>query len=128
MTAPKRCTPAIRAGRLVKAQQFHQAADLLSAAADDSEVVDACVMLSVHAGIAAADVICCAKLGEHHRGDDHHGAVALLGKADKAAAKNLKVLLDLKSRSGYGAALTSTTDRKRAGRAAAALVRSAETV
>jgi hypothetical protein len=82
MTAPKRCTPAIRAGRLVKAQQFHQAADLLSAAADDSEVVDACVMLSVHTGIAAADVICCAKLGEHHRKRAGRAAAALVRSAE----------------------------------------------
>lgn len=42
------------------------------------------------------------------------------------AARNLKALLDMKTRSGYSAAMTSAADQKRAGRAAASLVRAAE--
>jgi hypothetical protein len=57
--------------------------------------------------------------------DIHQEAVTLLSKADRANAKYLKVLLDLKTRSGYSAILTSKTDQKRAGRAAAALVAAA---
>ncbi len=37
-------------------------------------------------------------------------------------ARRLKILLDLKTRSGYSPHLTSSTDQKLAGRAAAALV------
>ena len=81
--------------------------------------------LCVHAGIAAADVICCARLGRHAQGDDHQEAVALLSEADRAQAKYLAVLLDLKTRSGASATPTSKTDQKRAGRAAAALVTAA---
>lgn len=33
---------------------------------------------AVLAGIAASDVICCVRLGTRHRGQDHHGALALL--------------------------------------------------
>lgn len=77
-------------------------------------------------GIAAADVICCARLGQHHQGDDHQVVVALVAKVDQTAAKNLKALLDMKTRSGYSATLASKTDQKRAGRAAAALVQAAE--
>lgn len=126
MTNTKRCTKSTQAGRLAKAAQFHLAAETLAMTIDDQDIADAYVTLCVHAGIAAADAICCARLGEHAHGDDHQGAVALLQKADRAAAKHLKVLLDLKTRSGYSAIATSTTDQKRAGRAAAALLGAAQ--
>ncbi|MGH8998955.1 MAG: hypothetical protein ACRDY7_06135 [Acidimicrobiia bacterium] len=111
-----------------KADQFYLAAETIAATIDDQDIADAYVTLCVHAGIAAADVICCARLGEHAQGDDHHEAVALLSKADRAQAKHLKVLLDLKTRSGYSATPTAATDQKRAGRAAAALVRAARAI
>lgn len=42
------------------------------ALADEAaDVSDAYVTLLVHAGIAAADVICCQRLGEHALGDSH---------------------------------------------------------
>lgn len=126
MGSTKRCTAATRAGRLAKAGQFYLAAETIEMIIDDQEVADAYVTLCVHAGIAAADAICCAKLGEHAHGDDHQAAVALLAKADRAAAKNLKALLDMKTRSGYSAIPTSKTDQKRAGRAAAALLSAAQ--
>ena len=93
---------------------------------DDQQIADAYVTLCVHAGIAAADVICCARLGKHSVGDDHQAAVALLNRADKVSAKHLKALLDMKTRSGYSPTLTSGSDQTRAGRAAAALLRTAE--
>lgn len=124
----RRCTPATQAGRLAKARQFQIAADTIAAIVDDQEIADAYVTLCVHAGIAAADVICCAKLGQHHHGDDHQGAIALLAKADKTAAKHLTTLLSMKTRAGYSANVTSKTDQKRAGRAAASLLRAAESI
>lgn len=123
--SPRRCTDAIRAGRMAKAAQFHLAAETIVSTLDDQDMADAYVMLCVHAGIAAADAICCARLGQHSQGDDHQEAVALLSKADRTQAKHLKVLLDMKTRSGYSAVPTSQADQKRAGRAAAELVRSA---
>jgi hypothetical protein len=123
--SPKRCTSATRAGRLAKAGQFFLAAETIAATIDDQDVADAYVTLCVHAGVAAADAICCARLGEHAQGDEHQEAVALLTKADRTIAKHLKVLLDLKTRSGYSAIPTSKTDQKRAGRAAAALLAAA---
>jgi hypothetical protein len=56
------CTAAIRQGRLRKAEQFLRAANLVR------DVADAYSTLCVHAGIAASDVICCARLGEHAQG------------------------------------------------------------
>jgi len=61
----------------------------------------------------------------YHSGENHNEAVALLGSVDKSAAKQLKALLDMKTRSGYSPALTSAADQKRAGRTAAALVAAA---
>ncbi|MGA3221550.1 MAG: hypothetical protein ABSE77_21185 [Acidimicrobiales bacterium] len=122
MPETKRCTAATRAGRLAKARQFLLAAETIATVVDDNEIADAFVTLCVHAGIAAADVICCAKLGVYHAGESHNEAVALLASADKLASKHLKGLLDMKTRSGYSPLLTSAADQKRAGRAAAALV------
>jgi hypothetical protein len=121
----KRCTETVRVGRLSKARQFLTAADTIETVADDEEIADAYITLCIHAGIAAADVICCAKLGRHHHGENRHAAVALLGQADKVASKHLKRLLDMKTRSGYGATTASAAEQKRAGRAASALVRAA---
>jgi len=125
VASPRRCTEATRAGRLAKANQFFVAAETIATTIEDQDIADAYVTLCVHAGIAAADVICCARLGEHAQGDDHQEAVALLTKADRTNAKYLRLLLDLKTRSGYSAAPTSKTDQKRAGRAAATLVTAA---
>lgn len=122
------CTATTRAGRLAKARQFWLAADTLAAVIDDQEIADAYVTLCVHAGIAAADVVCCAKLGKHRQGENHREAVAWLAKVDRDASQHLRSLLVLKTRSGYSPMLTSTTDQKRAGRAAKALLQVAETV
>jgi hypothetical protein len=100
---------------MAKAAQFYLAAETIATTIDDQDIADAYVTLCVDAGIAAADAICCARLGQHALGDDHQEAVALLSKADRANAKHLKVLLDMKTRSGYSAVATSKTDQKRAG-------------
>jgi len=117
-----RCAPATRAGRLAKARQFLLAAETIATVIDDQEIADAYVTLCVHAGIAAADVIRCARLGLYYSGEDHNAAVTLLASADSPASKHLKALLDINTRSGYSPALTSAADKKRAGRASAALL------
>lgn len=122
---PKRCTASTRVGRVAKARQFLVAAETIATVIDDQEIADAFVALCVHAGIAAADVICCARLGMLHSGESHNEAVALPGSVDKSAARQLKALLDMKTRSGYSPVLTSAADQKRAGRAAASLVAAA---
>jgi hypothetical protein len=80
------------------------------------------------AGIAAADVICCARLGEHANGQDHAEAVALVASADKSASKSLSSLLDMKTRSGYSEINSSKADRLRAKRAAASLITAANSM
>ncbi len=72
------CTPEVRRGRLRKADQFLDAAHLIGDLADeDGEIADVYATLCVHAGIAASDVVCCARLGEHSQGENHNEAIAL---------------------------------------------------
>jgi len=127
MTA-KKCSAAERAGRLVKARQFLGAAELIENASESTDLVDAHITLCVHAGIAGADVVCCARLGLHAQGQSHREAIDLLSRADAALASDLAKLLDLKTRAGYGASASSPADRKMASRAATRLVRAAMTV
>lgn len=125
--AEERCNERVRSGRLEKAKQFLLAAQLIKDFADEGEVADAYVTLCVHAGIAAADVICCARVGRYARGDDHSEAVALLRKAGASdAAKRLGVLLSLKTKAGYTYIPSTKADVTKAARAAAELVAAAE--
>ena len=112
----------------MKARQCYLAAETIAAVIDEADVSDAYVTLCVHAGIAAADVICCAKLGAHTTGQRHADAVALLATADRALARHLNTLLTMKTRSGYSPTLASVPDQRRAGRAAAAMLLAAEAV
>jgi hypothetical protein len=121
------CTTDIRRGRLHKAKHFIEAAELIREYADgDSSGADAYVTLCVHAGIAAADAICCAGLGVHAKGESHNEAVGLLTTVDDNAARQLAVLLGLKTKSGYGHTPATRDECKRAGRAAEALVEKAQ--
>lgn len=119
-TAP--CPPQVRQGRMDKAAQFLEAAKLIDVFADHDELSDALVTVCVHAGIAAADVICCSVLGRHARGEDHAQAVALLQTADRDAARHLNALLGMKTLAGYSHRPVGPEDRRRALRATAALV------
>lgn len=117
------CDQKTRAGRLSKARQFSDAAEIIDTITDGAVDVEvAYITLCVHAGIAAADVLCCAHLGELSRGEDHDDAVALLARVDRTMARHLSTLLQMKTRSGYSAQPSSGADRRRAGRAANALV------
>jgi hypothetical protein len=123
------CDTQIRRGRLRKAAQFFDAANLiLEFADDDGDDADAYVTLCVHAGIAASDVICCASLGEHAQRENHNDAIELLGKVDKDASKHLAALLNLKTKSACSHPPATEDDFKRAGRAAEALVEKARRV
>jgi hypothetical protein len=69
------------------------------------ELASVAAGLAVLAGIAASDAICCARLGQRHRGEDHRGAAALLAEAapdGKTLANTLLRLLDVKDEAHYG--------------------------
>jgi hypothetical protein len=119
------CTSATRRGRMRKAEQFFLAAETIAEILDqhdDSDISDAYVTLCVHAGVAVSDVACCKRLGVHSKGQDHAAAIGLLGQVDRKAGEQLGVLLDMKEKAGYSARPVSGTDRKKAVRAATALV------
>lgn len=120
-----RCTAGTRAGRLAKAEQFLEAASIVEAIVDEDDLIDAYITLCVHAGIAAADVVCCARLGEHASGQSHEEAKGLLARADKKLADHLGTLLGMKTFAGYSSQRSSKTSRTRAKRAADALVQAA---
>ncbi len=126
MPRNKPCTPQVREGRLARANQFATVAtDVADLAAEAREVADAYVTLLVHAGIAAADVICCARLGEYAQGSNHNEAIALLKTADPDSARHLETLLKMKTRVGYGHMPASQDDLKKAQRAGDALLKTA---
>ncbi len=91
MTRTRACPPEVRRGRLRKATQFLDAAHLAWDFAAEDDIADAYITLCVHAGIAAADVICCARLGEHSQTENHTEAAAHLGKADRDSVKHLRI-------------------------------------
>jgi len=123
------CDDTVTAGRLRKAEQFVDAAETVREFADDElDVADAYVTLCVHAGIAAADVICCVSLGVHAVGESHSEALALLESVrpdGSELAKSLRTLLGMKTRAGYAAEPVAAQDRKRAQRQTERLVRAA---
>ncbi len=126
MSRARACSPQVRRGRLLKAEQFVLiAGQTLELAEEDVEIADVYVTLCVHAGIAAADVICCARLGEHAQGENHSEAVGLLRSADPDAARHLGILLSMKTKAGYSHTPATAEDSNRAGRAADHLLEAA---
>ena len=111
-----------------QAEGFLQAAEDVGLLDDDVQLRDAVVTLYVHAGIAASDVICCARLGLHATGDNHAEAVALLKKAGAGSHRHLATLLGLKTKAGYSHTPASAADVRKAARAAVQLVEDARSV
>lgn len=113
-----------------KAQEFRTAAEIVHDLTEEDpvELGNAYVTLAVRAEIAAADVICCARLGRYARPDNHDEAVSLLRSADKALATDLGALLGMKTKAGYTAQRINRQYLTRAQRAVQRLVTAAERV
>jgi hypothetical protein len=128
-TRIRECDERISAGRFRKALQFRDAARTIREFADDeAEIGDAFVTLCVHAGIAAADTICCEALGHHAQGDDHAQAVTELSRVTPGGEKlgsDLRLLLQMKPRAEYGPIPVTAEQRKRAWRRAERLIEAA---
>ncbi|WP_342342451.1 hypothetical protein [Tsukamurella pseudospumae] len=103
--------------------EFNEAAEFL-----EDEKRNAAGDLFVDAGIAAADVICCVRLGEHSNSTNHSEAIALLAKADAGIAKHLTTLLGLKNKVAYDHHTLSSRECLKMKRAAAHLVERAKLV
>ena len=119
----RECSEHIQAGRLNKATEFHHAAVLVEDVAPNASVD-----LFVDAGIAAADVICCSRLGVYAAGENHTEAIALLETAEPGLARHFGALLKLKSKVAYTHQSVTRDNRKKASRAAANLVEAARRI
>lgn len=114
--------------RLSAARKFLEVADLY---VDDVDPEGRRVAASnaVLAGIAAADAMCCARLGKHAVGDDHRAAADLvrdIGPSGAEASKALTALLGIKHKAQYQASPVGKGDAKTAVRSVHALVKIAE--
>lgn len=104
MTRTKPCDRTSARTRLRNAHAYFEVGDLVLDE-DDAAVSTVAVGVFVLAGIAAADAICCARLGERSRGHSHDEAKRLLDSATddgKRLADLLAKLLNLKSQAHYG--------------------------
>jgi hypothetical protein len=128
------CDGAEARRRHARAREFLEVADLVKDERDgDASLVyaNAATSLAVLAGIAASDAACCAELQQRSRSQNHHDAEALLGLIapdGKAAARNLRDLLNLKDKAQYGFLAVSPAEMTSAMRKAEALIDFAETV
>jgi hypothetical protein len=123
MAGQRDCDSAVIAGRISKAIEFFDAADLLG-----KEMANAAGDLYVDAGIAAADVICCVRLGVHSNTGSHNEAVALLKQADSGSERHLNTLLNLKNKAAYTHQDLTSVELKKMNRAAEQLVETAKRV
>ena len=113
------CDPQDAAQRYGQAKAFAALAELDPDSAD-GPTRSAAVSNAVLAGIAAADSVCCRRLGRHAAGDDHQQALALIeeaGEVGKAARRHLETLLSIKHKAQYEEVDPTATEAKRAIRA-----------
>ena len=118
--------------RLKAAESFLQTGGLVAEWNDEDDPyrTNSAVTNYIHAGIAAADALCAATLGEYSQGEDHRQAIGLLQRVapdGKDLARALATLLSLKTDAGYGARALTADKAKRAERAATKLVDEART-
>ncbi|MBS9532763.1 hypothetical protein KIH27_04075 [Mycobacterium sp. M1] len=123
MAGQRACDSAVIAGRMSKATEFFDAADLLG-----KEMVNAAGDLYVDAGIAAADVICHVRLGVHSNSGNHNEAVALQKQADSGSERHLNTLLNLKNKAAYTHQDLTSAELKKMNRAAEQLVETGKRV
>jgi hypothetical protein len=117
MARTRPCTAAIRAGRMREAENNLADAHALAAPAGDAPN-NSYVNLLVLAGVAASDVICCARLDKHSSGESHQEALALLKQAGPELAPALKTLLLLHAYAqltAHPARLSTIVERARRG-------------
>ncbi len=121
-----RCGPAEARARCAVARRYLDVAELATTEDDASAWHNVATGNAVLAGIAAADALCCALLGQHSREADHRAAVALLTTARPASARDLERLLQFKDTAHYGSRLITAAALRSAVRAANRLVTAAE--
>jgi len=127
MVRTKACPPEVQAARLKKANDFLEAANIIEEHIDDESgaLRESYVTLCVHAGMAAADVICCNKYQRHSVDGAHDSATDYLKQFDKTNAIHLETLLLIKTNSAYTEHHSSHQHRIDVGAAAKAIVAAA---
>ena len=91
--------------RLEQARAFLDVAQLIGDQDDELATPNVTASLAVLAGIAAADAVCCAALGQRSRSQDHRQAVDMLGLVSGVGdtlARELSRLLATKDDTHYG--------------------------
>lgn len=132
------CSKADARSRLRRAESFLVVAEMVLGEQVETPATDDAINLSgvsaalaVLAGIAAADAVCCYRLGIRARGQDHAQAVDLVKQVvphGDSLARDLDRLLDLKDNAHYGILGTADSDARRAVDWARRMVGTASTV
>lgn len=102
--------------RLAQARKFSEVATFCAEDLNDDTSPHVAAALAVLAGIAASDAVCCTKLKQRPRGQDHREAVALvktIHSGGVAAANDLARLLNEKDNAHYGVMMVSRTTAKK---------------
>ena len=123
------CNTADAAVLLAKAEKFIDTAELVL---DETDLpaLSTSAALSVLGAIAASDVICCKRLGQRSRGQDHRQATELLRQVapnGPKLAQALSRVLDVKDGSQYGKAFLDRNRTVGALRQAKVLLQAART-
>lgn len=121
MRSERPCAAQEARARLEKAQSFFEVAEAASGSNDDPATSNA-----VLAGIAAADAVCCHRLGRRSASEDHTDALALLREADPALEPLLRRLLSSKHKAQYDARPVPAGEAEQAVKRARRLVNAAK--
>lgn len=111
MSRISQCSPSEGRVRLEQARAFLEVAELVLEETEEGlATAQVAASLAVLCGIAASDAICCSRLGQRSRGQDHRQATELLAgiRPDGSAmAKDLRRLLEIKDQAHYAATMVS---------------------
>jgi hypothetical protein len=121
------CGAGVARNRLATAREYQELATL-EGEEKTGPARNAAAGNAVLAGIAAADAICCLRLGRRAAGSDHMDAVPLLGLVDRPLSRQLATLLGTKPAAHYGESFISGPTVARALRAMDALVAAAQSM
>jgi uncharacterized membrane protein YccC len=125
----KTCSDATAYARMRQAEAFAVLARLYPNS-DNGPARSAAVSNAVLAAIAAADAICCKRLGRHSSDTNHDHVLVLLrhcGKVGEDAATTLQALLALKNKAQYQDSDPAIGETKRALRSMEKVLRLAAT-
>ena len=115
--------------RLAQAKKFVEVATMCLDDASDEWTASAAAALAVLAGIAASDAVCCIKLKERSRGQNHHDAEKLLQTISpngRNMSQNLTKLINEKDNAHYGTLIVGQTKAKSMVRWANSLIQAAD--